>query len=132
MKERSGHFMQHEYQNLLGNSETQILSNIKLVFDKWDNASVEDNIKCFKQYMGLKLRLRRKQLGLTQTKIAKKLNVTLNYARDKFSKASLQKGACCLPILPGVWTKISIQTSAWNTNNLIWNGLCWVLCTFAK
>ena len=34
--------MQHEYQNLLGNSETQIMSNIKLVFDKWDNASVED------------------------------------------------------------------------------------------
>jgi DNA-binding XRE family transcriptional regulator len=87
MKERSGHFMQHEYQNLLGNSETQILSNIKLVFDKWDNASVEDNIKCFKQYMGLKLRLRRKQLGLTQTKIAKKLNVTFQQFQ-KYEKAT--------------------------------------------
>ena len=79
--------MQHEYQNLLGNSETQILSNIKLVFDKWDNASVEDNIKCFKQYMGLKLRLRRKQLGLTQTKIAKKLNVTFQQFQ-KYEKAT--------------------------------------------
>ena len=79
--------MQHEYQNLLGNSETQIMSNIKLVFDKWDNASVEDNIKCFKQYMVLKLRLRRKQLGLTQTKIAKKLNVTFQQFQ-KYEKAT--------------------------------------------
>ena len=88
MRKENGHFMTtEEYQNLLGNSETQIMSNIKIVFEKWDNASVEDNLKCFKQYMGLKLRLRRKQLGLTQTKIAKKLNVTFQQFQ-KYEKAA--------------------------------------------
>ena len=81
----------------LGNSETQVMTLIKSVIDKWDDASLDDNLKCFKKYIGLKLRLRRLQLGLTQTKVAKRLNVTFQQIQ-KYENGKNAISICLLKI----------------------------------
>ena len=55
---------------------TALRQQMRIVLDTWDNVSVNDNRDKFVKYIGLRLRLRRIYLGLTQTKIAKMLDCT--------------------------------------------------------
>ena len=89
------------------NSETQVMSLIKSVIQSWDDASLEDNLNCFKKYIGFKLKLRRIQLGLTQTKVAKKLNVTFQQVQ-KYENGKNAISICSL-IMFCEYTKTDID-----------------------
>ena len=70
---------------IIAKNERGLKDQIRLTLDKWSDFSEADNIRRFNEYIGLRLRLRRVALGLTQTKIAKLLNVTFQQVQ-KFEK----------------------------------------------
>ena len=70
---------------IIAKNERGLKDQIRLTLDKWSDFSEEDNIQRFNEYIGLRLRLRRVALGLTQTKVARMLNVTFQQVQ-KFEK----------------------------------------------
>ena len=59
---------------IIAKNERGIKDQIRIILDKWSDFSEEDNIQRFNEYLGLRLRLRRISLNLTQTKVANAIN----------------------------------------------------------
>ena len=72
---------------IIAKNERGLKDQIRLTLDKWSDFSEEDNIQRFNEYLGLRLRLRRISLNLTQTKVAKMLNITFQQVQ-KYEKGS--------------------------------------------
>ncbi len=72
---------------IIAKNERGLKDQIRLILDKWSNFSEEDNAARFNQYLGLRLRLRRIAMGLTQTKVARMLNVTFQQIQ-KYEKGT--------------------------------------------
>ena len=70
---------------IIAKNERGLKDQIRLTLDKWSDFSEEDNIQRFNEYLGLRLRLRRISLNLTQTKVAKMLNITFQQVQ-KYEK----------------------------------------------
>jgi len=77
---------------IIAKNERGIKDQIRLTLDKWSNFSEEDNTARFNQYLGLRLRLRRISMGLTQTHIARMLNITFQQIQK------YEKGTNAIPL----------------------------------
>ena len=68
-------------------SQVRKISNIKqrisATHNKWNCASREDNRKKFYEYLGIRMRQRRLELGYTQTRIAKICNCTFQQVQKR-------------------------------------------------
>ena len=60
---------------------------VEVVLNRFNNYSEEDNEKIFRSVMGMKMRQRRLDLGFTQTKISRMLNVTFQQIQ-KYEKGT--------------------------------------------
>ena len=65
----------------------QCKAQIQTVLSKFNNYSEVDNDNRFKEVQGLKLRMRRLSLGLTQTKVSRMLKVTFQQVQ-KYEKGT--------------------------------------------
>ena len=77
---------------IIAKNERGLKDQIRLTLDKWSDFSEEDNIQRFNEYLGLRLRLRRISLNLTQTKVAKMLNITFQQVQK------YEKGTNAIPL----------------------------------
>ena len=90
---------------IIAKNERGLNDQIRLILDKWADFSEEDNIQRFNEYLGLRLRLRRISLNLTQTKVAKMLNITFQQVQK------YEKGTNAIPL-----PKLIMFTEATNTD----------------
>jgi DNA-binding XRE family transcriptional regulator len=65
----------------------QCKAQIQTVLSKFNNYSEVDNDNIFKEVQGLKLRMRRLSLGLTQTKVSRMLHVSFQQIQ-KYEKGT--------------------------------------------
>ena len=77
---------------IIAKNERGIKDQIRIILDQWSNFSEKDNAARFNQYLGLRLRLRRIAMGLTQTKVAHMLNVTFQQIQK------YEKGTNAIPL----------------------------------
>ena len=60
---------------------------VEVLLNRFNNYSEEDNDKIFRSVMGMKMRQRRLDLGLTQTKVSRMLKVTFQQVQ-KYEKGT--------------------------------------------
>ena len=91
---------------IIAKNERGLKDQIRLILDKWSNFSEEDNAARFNQYLGLRLRLRRIAMGLTQTKVAHMLNVTFQQIQKYEKGTNSCSGFTMLCLFKGVGVSI--------------------------